>query len=647
MTWTRLRFVLLSLAACTATVPVATLHAEGSPLEVVELRTDGFPRVVARLKATQDDESAVDSVSPDRLRVIENGEPQPSAEILQIRNPAVPTSVALAVDVSGSMADEDKLTQARSAASGFLQQMRPKDQIALVSFSDEVIVPQALTRDRNLLARAVDNLQAGGNTRLYDAVAQGLTQLSLSPSGARALIVLTDGNDTASERSVDDDVAQAVRMAVPVYAIGLGSDADTAVLQRLATTTGGRYYFAPTGRDLTEVFRRITRQLTSQYEVSWVSTTHPVSGEELSVQISIAGRSDTSLASEASFTYQSPAFGRAPRAEPDNPVRALVDVAATTAPSQEQTLAAGMVAGASALLLFFGLIRRRVNRRMRSRLSTFVAGRPQPGVEDAISKISSRRTRLNPLTAVAARITARIIPSQQVKRLRRKLIQAGHPSDRQLSFFLAAELALAILLGAGAYEMLQITGSQRSGMSLIALVALFSAFGMYMPYMWLRRRVEWRQRQLMRALPDALDLMSISVTAGLSLDSAMTEVVQKWDGELSREFNQVLNEMRMGGSRRQALRNLAERTQLQDIQLLVAALLQADELGSNIAETLSVQSKQLRIRRRQLAEEKARKAPVKMLVPLVGFIFPAMFVVVLAPGFLQIFAVLKAVSHHG
>jgi tight adherence protein C len=150
----------------------------------------------------------------------------------------------------------------------------------------------------------------------------------------------------------------------------------------------------------------------------------------------------------------------------------------------------------------------------------------------------------------------------------------------------------------------------------------------------------------MRALPDALDLMSISVTAGLSLDSAMAEVVEKWDGELSREFNQVLNEMRMGASRRQALRDMTERTQLQDIQVLVAALLQADEIGANVSETLSIQSAHLRIRRRQLAEEKARKAPVKMLVPLIAFIFPAMFVVVLAPGFLQIVSVLRSVGHH-
>jgi tight adherence protein C len=127
----------------------------------------------------------------------------------------------------------------------------------------------------------------------------------------------------------------------------------------------------------------------------------------------------------------------------------------------------------------------------------------------------------------------------------------------------------------------------------------------------------------------------------------MAELAQKWDGELSREFNHVLNEVRMGASRRDALHGLAERTQLADLQLLVAALPQADELGSNVSDVLSVQAEQLRIRRRQVAEEKARKAPVKMFISLVVFIFPAMFVVVLAPAFLQIGSVLGSLAHHG
>jgi tight adherence protein C len=126
----------------------------------------------------------------------------------------------------------------------------------------------------------------------------------------------------------------------------------------------------------------------------------------------------------------------------------------------------------------------------------------------------------------------------------------------------------------------------------------------------------------------------------------MAEVVHKWSGDLSNEFNQVLNEMRMGISRRDALAAFAKRTGLQDIQLLVAAILQADEMGSDISEVLSTQADQLRIRRHLLAEERARKAPIKMLIPMVALIFPAMFAILLAPGFLQLSNAF-ANLHHG
>ena len=543
------------------------------------------------------------------------------------------------------MADEEKLVQAQGAAKLFLEQMRPRDQIAVLSFADEVDVPQKLTRDRKLLSRAIDRFAANGNTRLYDGLAQSLTQLSLAPGGPRAVVLLTDGRDTASMRSVEDNIAQAVSSGVPVYTIGLGSDVDTDILQKIATSTGGRFFQAPTGQDLALVFRRISGQLTSQYEVSWISTSHGVAGQEVPALVSLE-RTDGST-SDVRLAYTPPTFTRSARPQPNNPVQELADLAPTRAPTTQQALAAGLVAGLATLLLFFGVVRRRVNRRLNARLLTYVAGRSDLASASDDLKLSGRRGHVRPLTALAARVTGLVIPSGQIKRLRRKLIQAGHPSDQKLSAFLAIELALAVLLAVGAYEVFQVRGP---GMPLAIptplLSVAFGAFGLYLPYMWLRRRVESRQRMILRSLPDALDLMAIAVSAGQSLDSAMTEVVQKWDGELSRELNQVLNEMRMGVGRRQALLGLAERTQLPDVQLLVAALVQAEELGANISETLVVQAEQLRVRRHQVAEEKARKAPVKMLIPLVGFMFPAMFVVLLAPAILQIGAMLHGLSQH-
>lgn len=647
MSWKNLRLLAPALALLLFGIaPAVSTYADGSSLEVLEVRSDGFPRVIVRLKQSGSDGPSIAAPTPEHLRVTENGKLQPSADVRQIGDAATPTSVALALDVSDGMRDADKLKMAQTAAEHFIQQMPSRDQFVLVTFSDEVIVPQPLTSDSNVLVRSVNALAAGGSDRhMFEAVAQGLTQLSLGPTGPRALIVLTDGKANTTARTLHDDVAQAVRLAVPIYAIGLSTDADTEVLQRLSGSTGGHYYAASTAQDLTPAFQSILRQLSAQYEVAWQSNSDVLAGQDVAVRVSLDQADGSPAVADLIYT---PPFGTSVQA-PSNPVEALVELAPGAAPTEQQATTAGVIAGASVFLLLLGLVRRRVNRRLQARLTTYVAGQPELDSTDARqANLSVRHTRLSPLTLAAARVTARLVPSKYIKQLRKKLIQAGYPSNRHLNVFLAAEFAMTLLFGSVSYQLLRMDGmAQRSPSSMMIIVAMLALLGTYLPYVWLRRRMEWRKRELLRALPDALDLMSISVTAGLSLDTAMAEVVHKWDGELPREFNQVLNEMRLGANRRDALRALAERTQLQDLQLLIAALLQADELGGNVSDVLSVQAEQLRIRRRQTAEEKARKAPIKMLIPLVVFIFPAMFVVVLAPAFLQIGSMFGSIAHHG
>jgi tight adherence protein C len=635
-----------------ATLPAALLClvsampavAAGSGLEVRDVRPEGYPRVVVRLNVTDEDGVAPAAVTPDQLHVVEDGRPQPSAELVQIRNPLTPVSVALAIDVSGSMADDDKLVQAQAAAKEFVGQVRPRDRAVVLAFNDQVSLAQPLTNDRRLLGRAIDGLSAGGNTRIYDALAQSVSQLAAAPAGSRAVVLLTDGADNNSAWTLNDATAQAVRDGIPVYTIGLGPDVDSAVLQRLADSTGGRYYQAPRAQDLAQVFRLISRQLTTQYEVSWVSTLQDADGRDVTVQISL-DRPGTSPA-EVTLSYQPPSFGHRAQSTPDNPVHELIQVAGVSAPSQQQITIAAVVAGIAAFLFVVGLARSRVNRRLHARLATYITNRS--GAVRQPKPAAGRRAPLGPLTSAVARLATRLLPSRQLELLRRKLVQAGHQSERHVGVFLATELALGLLLAAGTYEFLHLRGvDQRSPLMGLLIVAMLGVLGLYLPYMWLRRRVENRQRRLRRALPDSLDLMAISVSTGLSLDSAMLEVVERWDTDLSQEFHQVLTEMQLGASRRQALLNLVERTRLDELRLIVAALLQAEELGANVSETLSVQAEQLRIRRRQLAEEKARKAPVKMLVPLVGFIFPAMFVVLLAPAVLQFVTVMRGLAHHG
>jgi tight adherence protein C len=154
--------------------------------------------------------------------------------------------------------------------------------------------------------------------------------------------------------------------------------------------------------------------------------------------------------------------------------------------------------------------------------------------------------------------------------------------------------------------------------------------------MFLSSMVRRRQEAIIKKFPDALDLMSICVDAGLTFDGAMSKVDEKWDDPLAREFGRVIQEMQLGKTRRQSLRDMADRIDVADVSSFIAAILQADQLGVSIGKVLRIQSEQMRIRRRQRAEEKAHQAPVKMLFPMVFLIFPSMFIVLLGPAGFQV-----------
>ncbi|MFW6136308.1 MAG: type II secretion system F family protein, partial [Chloroflexota bacterium] len=158
------------------------------------------------------------------------------------------------------------------------------------------------------------------------------------------------------------------------------------------------------------------------------------------------------------------------------------------------------------------------------------------------------------------------------------------------------------------------------------------------------QRVRSRQHEIARALPDALDMLSVGVEAGLAFESALLRVAEQWDNALTEEFRRAVREMRLGAGREEALRRMAERTGVEDLATFVAVLVQSTRLGVSIAQVLEAQAAQMRLKRRQRAEEQARKAGIKMIFPLVFLIFPAMFVVILGPsmpallGFLGDFA---------
>jgi tight adherence protein C len=176
---------------------------------------------------------------------------------------------------------------------------------------------------------------------------------------------------------------------------------------------------------------------------------------------------------------------------------------------------------------------------------------------------------------------------------------------------------------------------------LLSLIG-FCAFAL--PDFWLSRRIAQRQQDLINALPDALDLLVIANEAGLSFENAIQEITGKWDNQLSHEFERVLRDLGMGLARREALAGLSERTGVSDITSFVTAVNQAESMGVSIGRVLSVQAEELRVRRRQRAQERANQAPIKMMFPLVFLIFPAIFAVLLGPAVPQLLGTFNRVG---
>ncbi len=236
---------------------------------------------------------------------------------------------------------------------------------------------------------------------------------------------------------------------------------------------------------------------------------------------------------------------------------------------------------------------------------------------------------LMPLIRGMSRFLTRFTPQRNVEGVRHKLELGGNPNNWTVTDFLGVRGVAALVL-AGILVLLFFSLHADPAM-LLLFVAVGAGFGFYLPVFWLSMKIKSRQKEIQKALPDALDLLTISVEAGLAFDSAMAKVAEKWENELSRAFARVIAEVRVGKLRREALRDMATRMDVPDVSNFIAAVIQADQLGVSISKVLRIQSEQMRIKRRQRAEEQANQAPVKMMIPLAFLIFPSIFIVLLGP----------------
>ncbi len=222
----------------------------------------------------------------------------------------------------------------------------------------------------------------------------------------------------------------------------------------------------------------------------------------------------------------------------------------------------------------------------------------------------------------------------KAEKIERKLLQAGTPYNMTPFEFRIVQLGLLIVLPIFIFIVLVIANVS-IGKLLFMLLATI-ALSMYLPHAFLKMKIKSRNHKAVIELSDFIDLLAVSMEAGLGFDQALSKVVSKKHGVLADEFQRCLEELRLGKTRRESLAGVRERLQVDDIQMLIGNIIQAEQLGIGMVQILRIQSEEVRIRRKQRAEEKAMKAPIKMLFPLVIFIFPCIFIILLGPVLLQL-----------
>ena len=244
---------------------------------------------------------------------------------------------------------------------------------------------------------------------------------------------------------------------------------------------------------------------------------------------------------------------------------------------------------------------------------------------------------LRPLANSLSGRMNRMASSSFTERTEKRLALAGNPGDLRTADWLGIKAIGAVIGGILFFLLFIIVGFMGLPFPInFAMIVVGVLLGYTLPEFWLGGRVKKRQKAILLMIPDTLDLLTISVRAGLGFDAALGKVVEKLKGPLSDEFRRALAEVRVGKARRDALRDIVPRTEVVPLTNFIGAIIQAEQLGVSVSKVLQVQSEQLRIERRQRAEEQAAKAPIKMLFPLVGCIFPSLFIVILGPAIILI-----------
>ena len=296
-------------------------------------------------------------------------------------------------------------------------------------------------------------------------------------------------------------------------------------------------------------------------------------------------------------------------------------------------LVAVVVIGAI-ILVIVGLRSPQSEDPLQARLAEFASRGEAASLEEIELSQPFTQRMIYPLARKLGELALRFTPQNAIQSTAKKLERAGNPGNIDPSMFFAFRF-LGLLLG---LIFIVLDGMVSSGFMngkglWFGIPA--SALGFYLPDLLLKSMIDRRTKAIRRAMPDALDLLTICVEAGLGFDAAMSKIFEKWTNELGAAFGRVVREIQLGKLRREALRDMADRLGVNEMTSFVAAVIQSEQLGVSMAQVLRIQSDQMRIRRRQMAEEEAHKAPVKMIFPMALLIFPALCIVIMVPAALK------------
>jgi tight adherence protein C len=273
---------------------------------------------------------------------------------------------------------------------------------------------------------------------------------------------------------------------------------------------------------------------------------------------------------------------------------------------------------------------------LQARLAEFSQRGEVVSLEDIeLSQPFSERVVL-PLLRRIGEISARFTPQKVLQDTTKKLELAGGTIQMDAATFLSSRFIAAGLLGGFLILIFTIAPTKWPFARMAIIVLVMTVLGFFLPQLWLQSQINRRQKDIRKAMPDALDLLTICVEAGLGFDAAMSKISEKWENQLALAFARAIREIQLGKLRREALKDMADRAGLPEMTSFVAAIIQSEQLGVSMAKVLRIQAEQMRMKRRQRAEEEAHKAPIKMIAPMGLLIFPSILIVLLTPALLRL-----------